>query len=47
MCGVFERRETWLLKIFKKKIYEYDTAIKNCLVHQSSLKIKIYLIHSK
>ena len=45
MCGVFERSETWLLKIFKKIIYENDTAIKNCLVHQRSLKIKIYMIY--
>ena len=28
-----------------KKIYEYDTAIKNCLEHQWSLQIKIYMIN--
>ena len=42
MCGSFERKEVDFWKL--KQIYEHDTAIKSCQVHQWNLKIKIYLI---
>ena len=47
MCGGFERKEKWYLRIGKKKdnIYTHDTAITNDPVHQWSLKIKIYMIY--
>ena len=43
-CGVFERTEIWYMKIWNN-IYEHDTAIKNGLVYQWSLRMKIYMIY--
>ena len=40
MCGAFEKKEKWYLRI-EKIIYTYDTATENCEFHDWSLKIKI------
>ena len=42
MVCVWKKCDFW--KSYKL-IYEYDTAIKDGLVHQYSLKIKIYMIY--
>ena len=44
MCGAFERKEKWFLRI-EKKIYTHDIVTKNGEVHHWSLKIKIYIIY--
>ena len=46
MCGAFERKEIWFLRIGKKKkiIYTHETAIRMVKFTTESLKIKIYMI---
>ena len=46
MCDVFERQDKKYNSLkSKKNIFEHDTVIKKVLVHQWSLKLKIYMIY--
>ena len=46
MCGVFKENKSGFWKS-KKLLFGYDAAIKNGLVHQWSIAIKIYKIISR